>query len=109
RLRRVAHGLSPASVKGDFPLLTQGPDRRPLVYLDSAASSQKPQAVLDAMAHYYETSHANVHRGVYRLAEEATAAFEGGRTKVARFIGASSSSEVVFTKNATEAINLVAH
>ncbi|MEA2973764.1 MAG: cysteine desulfurase / selenocysteine lyase [Actinomycetota bacterium] len=104
----MAHGLT-ASVKDDFPLLAQGPGRRKLVYLDSAASSQKPQAVLDAMANYYETSHANVHRGVYRLAEEATAAFEGGRAKVARFIGAPSSTEVVFTKNATEAINLVAH
>ena len=105
----MADGLTPADVKADFPLLTQGPDRRPLVYLDSAASSQKPRAVLDAMDHYYETTHANVHRGVYRLAEEATAAFEDARTKVARFIGAPSAPGVVFTKNATEAINLVAH
>jgi cysteine desulfurase/selenocysteine lyase len=112
----VAHGLAPGTgqiitrtVKDDFPLLDQGPDRRRLVYLDSAASSQKPRAVLDAMAHYYETTHANVHRGVYRLAEEATAAFEDARAKVARFIGAPSAAGVVFTKNATEALNLVAH
>jgi cysteine desulfurase/selenocysteine lyase len=104
----VAHPVA-GTIKDDFPLLDQGPDRRRLVYLDSAASSQKPRAVLDAMAHYYETSHANVHRGVYRLAEEATAAFEGARSKVARFIGAPSAAGVVFTKNATEAINLVAH
>ncbi|MEA2717520.1 MAG: cysteine desulfurase / selenocysteine lyase, partial [Actinomycetota bacterium] len=104
----MAHPVA-GTIKDDFPLLDQGPDRRRLVYLDSAASSQKPRAVLDAMAHYYETSHANVHRGVYRLAEEATAAFEGARSKVARFIGAPSAAGVVFTKNATEAINLVAH
>ena len=104
----MAHGLID-TVKGDFPLLAQGPDRRRLVYLDSAASSQKPRAVLDAMDNYYETTHANVHRGVYRLAEEATAAFENARAKVARFIGAPSAAGVVFTKNATEAINLVAH
>ncbi len=109
----MAHGLTATSpgrtLKDDFPLLDQGPGRRKLVYLDSAASSQKPRAVLDAMGHYYENTHANVHRGVYRLAEEATAAFEGARSKVARFIGAQSAAEVVFTKNATEAINLVAH
>lgn len=95
------------SAKADFPLLTD-PERR-LVYLDSAASSQKPRPVLDAMEAYYETTHANVHRGVYRLAEEATAAFEEARAKVARFIGAPSPAGVVFAKNATEALNLVAH
>jgi cysteine desulfurase/selenocysteine lyase len=77
--------------------------------LDSAASSQKPRAVLDAMERYYETTHANVHRGVYAIAEEATAEFEAARANVARFVGAPSSRGVIFTKNATEAINLVAH
>jgi cysteine desulfurase/selenocysteine lyase len=78
------------------------------VYLDSANTSQKPRAVLDAMERYYEQSNANVHRGTYLIAEEATAALEGARAKVARFIGARNSREVVFTKNATEALNLVA-
>jgi cysteine desulfurase/selenocysteine lyase len=79
-----------------------------LVFLDSAASSQKPTAVLEAMDRYYETTHANVHRAAYTLAEAATNAMEGARAKVARFIGAPSVDEVVFTKNATESINLVA-
>jgi cysteine desulfurase/selenocysteine lyase len=78
------------------------------VYLDSANTSQKPRAVLDAMQAYYEHSNANVHRGTYLIAEEATAALEGARAKVGRFIGARSTREVVFTKNATEALNLVA-
>ena len=81
---------------------------RRLVYLDSANTSQKPRAVLDAIDTYYERSNANVHRGTYLIAEEATAALEGARAKVARFIGARSDREVVFAKNATEALNLVA-
>src|SRR5439155_13423682 len=80
-----------------------------LVYLDSASSSQKPRAVLDAMDRYYETTHANVHRGVYAIAEEATRLYEEARTKVARFIGAPSDRSVVFTKNVTEAMNLIAY
>jgi cysteine desulfurase/selenocysteine lyase len=101
--------LDVARVKKDFPILDRDMGGHRLVFLDSAASSQKPRAVLDAMDHYYLTTHANVHRGVYALAEEATAAYEGARSKVAKFIGAPSSRGVVFTKNATEAINLVAH
>jgi len=101
--------LDVARVKKDFPILDRDMGGHRLVFLDSAASSQKPRAVLDAMDHYYLTTHANVHRGVYALAEEATAAYEGARSKVASFIGAPSSRGVVFTKNATEAINLVAH
>jgi len=101
--------LDVASVKKDFPILDRDVAGHRLVFLDSAASSQKPRAVLDAMDHYYETTHANVHRGVYTIAEEATQAYEAARAKVARFIGAPSSRGVVFTKNATEAINLVAH
>ncbi|HEV2760894.1 MAG TPA: aminotransferase class V-fold PLP-dependent enzyme, partial [Acidimicrobiales bacterium] len=101
--------LDVASVKKDFPILERDLAGHRLVFLDSAASSQKPRAVLDAMDHYYETTHANVHRGVYTIAEEATQAYEAARTKVARFIGAPSARGVVFTKNATEAINLVAH
>jgi cysteine desulfurase/selenocysteine lyase len=101
--------LDVAQVKKDFPLLDREAAGHRLVFLDSAASSQKPRAVLDAMEHYYVTTHANVHRGVYALAEEATRAYEAARSTVARFIGAPSPRGVVFTKNATEAFNLVAH
>ena len=101
--------LDVSVVKKDFPILDRQVHGRRLVFLDSAASAQKPQVVLDAMQHYYETTHANVHRGVYTMAEEATALYEGAREKVARFIGAHSSREVLFSKNATESINLVAH
>ncbi|MCB1271088.1 MAG: SufS family cysteine desulfurase [Microthrixaceae bacterium] len=97
--------LDVASIRKDFPILT---NREGLVFLDSAASSQKPTQVLDAMRHYYEFDHANVHRAAYDLAEAATNALEGARRTVARFIGADDQSEVVFTKNATESINLVA-
>src|SRR3954453_6152306 len=96
-------------VKKDFPILDRQTHGRRLVYLDSAASSQKPNAVLDAMQHYYETTHANVHRGVYAIAEEATHRYEEARAKCARFIGAPSSLGIVFTKNVTEAFNLVSH
>jgi len=101
--------LDVARLKKDFPILDRDVAGHRLVFLDSAASSQKPRAVLEAMDHYYETTHANVHRGVYTLAEEATRAYEATRSKVAGFIGAPSPRGVVFTKNATEAINLVAH
>ena len=96
-------------VKKDFPILDHQTHGKRLVYLDSAASSQKPSAVLDAMQHYYETTHANVHRGVYGIAEEATRLYEQARGKCARFIGAPSERGIVFTKNVTEAMNLVAH
>ncbi len=93
-------------VKRDFPLLSV---RHPeLVYLDSAATSQKPSVVIDGLSTFYETSNANVARGVYRLAENATNAMEAARAKIARFIGAPSADEVIFTKNATESLNLVA-
>ena len=100
--------LDVARVKKDFPILDRSSGGHRLVFLDSAASSQKPRAVLDAMDHYYVTTHANVHRGVYCIAEEATAAYEAVRGKVARFIGAPSSRSVILTGNATQAINLVA-
>ena len=105
----VAPPLDVCAIKADFPVLAQEVHGHRLVYLDSASSSQKPLAVLDAMDHYYRTTHANVHRGVYALAEEATRLFEEARSKAARFIGASAAGEIVFTKNVTEAINLVAH
>ncbi|MCU1462806.1 MAG: cysteine desulfurase-like protein SufS subfamily [Acidimicrobiales bacterium] len=102
--------LDVARIKKDFPILdveVHGGKR--LVYLDSASSSQKPRAVLDAMDRYYETTHANIHRGVYSIAEEATRLYEESKTKVARFIGAPSARGVVYTKNVTEAINLIVY
>jgi len=98
----------PAIIRDDFPILRQRVGGHPLVYLDSAATSQKPRPVLDAMARYYEDDNANVHRGVYSIAERATAAYEAARAKVARFIGAAGPEEVIFTRNATEGLNLVA-
>ncbi len=103
-------GLNVSEIKKDFPVLGQTVhDGRRIVYLDSANTSQKPQSVIDAMGRYYETINANVHRGTYKIAEEATNAMEGARGRVATFLGANSSRELVFTKNATESINLVAN
>jgi len=99
--------MNVAAIRADFPLLA-APRDEPFTYLDSAATAQKPQVVIDAIGHYYATTNANVARGVYRLAEASTNAMEGARQKVARFIGAPSADEVVFTKNATESLNLVA-
>jgi cysteine desulfurase/selenocysteine lyase len=104
----VVTALDVATVRKDFPIFDR-PDGGRLVYLDSAASAQKPQVVLDAMDRCYQTCYANVHRGVYAIAEQATGEYERARAKVARFIGAPSERGVVFTKNTTEAINLVAH
>jgi cysteine desulfurase/selenocysteine lyase len=101
-------GLDAGALKQDFPILKREFHGKPLVYLDSAASSQKPQAVLDALQGYYEHSNANVHRGVYALAEEATAAYESARGTLASFINATP-QETIFTRNASEAINLVAY
>ena len=98
-----------AAVKRDFPLLARQVNGRRVVYLDSASSAQKPVAVLYAMDDAYRNHYANIHRGVYTIAEEATAAFEDARRKVARFVNASRTEEIVFTRNATESINLVAY
>ena len=95
-------------IRKDFPILTRKVHGKPLVYLDSTASSQKPRAVIDTMNVYYETYHANVHRGVYEISEEATAAVEKARVKVAHFINARHGKQVIFTRNTTESINLVA-
>ncbi|MBI4542029.1 MAG: cysteine desulfurase [Gemmatimonadetes bacterium] len=96
-------------IRADFPLLALRVNGRPLVYLDSAATSQKPQQVIDATASYYAQANANVHRAVYSLSERATAAYEGVRGQVQRFLGAADPREIVFVRGATEAINLVAH
>jgi cysteine desulfurase/selenocysteine lyase len=96
-------------IRQDFPILSQPQHGKPLVFLDSGASAQKPRAVIDAMTRCMETAYANVHRGAYRLSEVATDAYEAARGAVARFINAPDVREVVFTRNSTEAINLVAH
>jgi cysteine desulfurase/selenocysteine lyase len=105
----VNTSLDVARIKKDFPILDRVINGTRLVYLDSAATSQKPRQVLDAMERYYETCNANVHRSVYQIATEATEAYETARLKVKRFINAPSEREVIFTKNATEGLNLVAH
>ncbi len=95
-------------IRQDFPILRRLIRGHPLVYLDSAATTQKPQAVLDVLARYYAEGNANIHRGVYVLSEEATQAYDAAREKVQRFLNAASSREIVFTRNSTESINLVA-
>ena len=101
--------LDTTTVKADFPLLSREVNGHPIVYLDSGATSQKPRQVLDALNRYYEEINANIHRGAYLIAEQATTAVEDSRAALARFVGASAAEEIVFTKNATESINLVAH
>lgn len=96
-------------VRADFPILDQQVNGKPLVYLDNAASSQKPRAVIAALAHYYEHDNANVHRGLHELSSRATDAFEGARAKIAKYLGASQAEEIIFTRGTTEAINLVAN
>ncbi|MEM2920980.1 MAG: cysteine desulfurase [Candidatus Bathyarchaeia archaeon] len=96
-------------VRNDFPILKRKIDDKRLIYLDNAATSQKPKQVVEAIREYYEVYNANVHRSVHRLSEEATEAYESSREVVARFIGARSSKEIIFLRNATEAINLVSH
>ncbi len=102
-------GINTKQVKGDFPVLSREiKPGLPLIYLDSAATSQKPNSVIQAMSTYYEQNNANIHRGIHQLAEEATFAFESAREKVAGFINAPSAEQLIFTRNTTEAINLVA-
>ena len=105
---KKAMALNVTKVRADFPILKRKIDGRPLVYLDSAATSQKPNAVIDAISRYYREYNANVHRGIYRLSEEATIAFEQSREKFTRFIGAKTPKEIIFVRNTTEALNLVA-
>ena len=110
QLKEAAPRLDVATLRKDFPLLAREVNGHPITYLDSASSAQRPVQVLDAMREYDETTHANVHRGVYSIAEEATRRFEAARHNVGRFIGAPDPSrEIVFAKNATEGLNLVAH
>jgi cysteine desulfurase/selenocysteine lyase len=106
---RTEAKLDAHKLRADFPIFEQEIRGKPLSYLDSAASSQKPRQVLDKLRTFYETSYANVHRGVYTLSERATAEYESARDKVARFVNAPQSRELIFTHGATEAINLVAY
>ena len=101
-------GLDVAAIRKDFPILEREIKGRPLVYLDTAASAQKPRVVLEAIQNFYQSAYANIHRGVYQLSAEATELYEAGRDRVKDFIGASDRREIVFVRNATEAINLVA-
>jgi cysteine desulfurase/selenocysteine lyase len=101
--------LDARKMRADFPIFEQLIHGKPLAYLDSAASSQKPRQVLEAMTEFYETSYANIHRGVYDLGERATEAYEGAREKARSFINAETAREVVFTRNVTSALNLVAY
>jgi cysteine desulfurase/selenocysteine lyase len=106
--RLAAAGLDPARVRAEFPILGRSQRGRPLAYLDSAATAQKPRAVIDAVSRFYEESYASVHRGVYELSARATALYEGARETVRAFLGARDAREIVFVRNTTEAINLVA-
>ena len=101
-------GFDVFKIRADFPILTVKVHGKPLVYLDNAATTQKPQAVIDALIHYYTSENANIHRGVHALSELATESFEQARVKVQRFLRAGDPGEIVFVRGATEGINLVA-
>ncbi len=101
--------LDPQKIKNDFPILSRPMNGKPLVYLDSAATTQKPDLVIEAVADFYRNYNANIHRGAYKLAEEATALYEQAREKTARFINSPTHENIIFTRNTTESINLVAH
>ena len=107
--RPVAAALDPIALRADFPILDQEVHGHPLVYLDSAATSQKPTPVIRAMDDYYRHDNANVHRGIYALSERATADYEGARVKVAKLIGVPDPHTIVWTRNATESLNLIAY
>ena len=104
----AARPIDVATVRRDFPILAREVNGKPLCYLDNAASSQRPRSVIHSISRYYETSHANVHRGVHRLSQEATDLFEGARETLRRFVNARSVREIIFVRGTTEAINLVA-
>src|ERR1043166_82669 len=98
-----------SALRADFPVLDQQVHGRPLIYFDNAATTQKPKAVIDALRKYYEHDNANVHRGIHELSNRATAAFEGARSRAAKFINAQNAEEIIFTRGTTEGINLVAY
>src|ERR1700686_2889445 len=104
---QIAASFDVEKIREDFPVLKQTIHGRPLVYLDSAATAQKPFAVIDAIRKFYEVDCANIHRGVHELSQRSTAAYEETRSKVKRFLNSRSKNELIFVKGATEAINLV--
>ena len=107
--REAGTPLDVERIRADFPILSRRVHGKPLVYLDNAATSQKPRQVIDAMSSVYEEHNANIHRGVYEFSERTTALFEGAREKVAKFINAPQTREVIFCRNATEGLNLIMH
>src|SRR4249919_2245849 len=107
--QKISSAIDIQKIRQQFPVLNRTVKGKPLVYLDNAATSQKPQAVIDALVNYYTGYNANIHRGIHTLAEEATAAFEETRDAVKSFIGAGSREEIIFTRGTTEGINLVAY
>ena len=104
----LASPISWETVRADFPILNQEVNAKPLIYMDNAATSQKPRAVIDCLSHYYERDNANVHRGMHELSSRATADFESARTRLARYLNAATEEEIIFTRGTTESINLVA-
>jgi len=108
-INRISPAIDVTAIRRQFPVLERLVKGRPLVYFDNAATAQKPQAVIDALVHYYTHYNANIHRGIHTLAEEATAAFEATRDAVRQFINAAAREEIIFTRGATESINLVAY
>src|SRR5438128_6788263 len=104
-LTSVVPAFDVARIREDFPILKQKIHGKPLVYLDNAATSQKPQAVIDAMVHFYSTDCSNIHRGVHQLSERSTNAYEATRARVQRFINAREAREIIFVRGTTEAIN----
>jgi cysteine desulfurase/selenocysteine lyase len=105
----VSKTIDWGTLRKDFPILDQQVHGKPLIYLDNAATSQKPRAVIDALVHYYERDNANVHRGIHELSNRSTTAYEAARTRVAKFINAKSPDEIIFTRGTTEGVNLVAN
>lgn len=101
--------LNQSKIKNQFPIFSHKKDGKPLVFLDSASSTQKPKIVIDVLKNYYETSYANVHRGIYDLSEKSTEAYEKSRKTISKFINAKSAKEIIFTRNTTESINLIAY
>ena len=101
--------MSIESARADFPILDQMVHGHPLVYLDNAATAQKPRAVIEALSRFYERDNANVHRGIHELSRRSTEAYEGARARAARFLNARQPAEIIFTRGATEGINLVAN
>ncbi|MEK7754621.1 MAG: aminotransferase class V-fold PLP-dependent enzyme, partial [Acidobacteriota bacterium] len=103
-----ATSLDVTAIREDFPILAQRVHGKPLVYLDNAATSQKPKCVIEALAHFYLMDNANIHRGVHELSERSTKAYDAARDKVQRFLNAAQAREIIFVRGATEGINLVA-